>query len=173
VRSVIESIWQIGHTNKSPGVCSCKIGKCKSASARIGSIDDSEGNRMDDPLPHSACEVELMIDPRKGLESAVMPFWWTLNFIWDTIRLMFWFFMPPTLIIAWCFYHPAEGRVYFVSAIPLLWNGDVITRGVLVFFVLLIASLFGKTMHMICRGIIKLALVAGVIWYTYMIFKLA
>jgi hypothetical protein len=41
------------------------------------------------------------------------------------------------------------------------------------FFLLLIASLFGKTMHRICWGIIKLALVAGLIWYIYMIFKLA
>jgi hypothetical protein len=34
-------------------------------------------------------------------------------------------------------------------------------------------SLFGKTLHRICWGIIKLALVAGLIWYIYMIFKLA
>jgi len=114
-----------------------------------------------------------MADPRRELESALSPLAWILNFIWDTLRLMFWFFMFPILIVCWCFYHPVEARLYFVSAIPLLWNGNWGTRGLLVFFVLLIASLFGKTMHMICWGIIRLALVAGLIWYIYMIFKLA
>jgi uncharacterized membrane protein len=77
------------------------------------------------------------------------------------------------LIIAWCFHHPVEARLYLVSAIPLLWGGDWVTRGVLVFFVVLIASLFGKTMHRICWGIIKLALLAGLIAYIYLVFKQA
>jgi len=114
-----------------------------------------------------------MTDPRQELESALAPLAWILNFIWGTIQLMFWFFMFPFLIVCWCFYHPAEARVYFVSAIPLLWNGSWATRGLLLFFLLLIASLFGRTMHKICWGIVKLALVAGLIWYIYMIFKLA
>ena len=114
-----------------------------------------------------------MPDPRRELESALSPLAWILNFIWDTIRLMFWFFMSPILIITWCFHHPVEARLYFASAIPLLWNGNVGTRGLLVFFVLLIASLFGKTLHRICWGIIRLALFAGLISYIYMIFKLA
>ena len=114
-----------------------------------------------------------MADPRQGLESALLPLAWILNFIWDTFRLMFWFFMSPILIITWCFHHPVQARLYLVSAIPLLWNRNVGTRGLLVFFVLLIASLFGKTLHRICWGIIKLALVAGLVWYIYMIFKLA
>lgn len=119
-----------------------------------------------------------MADPRQELESALSPLAWILNFFWDTIRLMFWFFMSPVLIIAWCFYHPVEARLYFVSAVPLLWagkdgGGNCATRGLLLFFLLLIVSLFGKTMHRICWGIVRLALVAGVIWYIYMIFKLA
>jgi len=114
-----------------------------------------------------------MTEPRQELESALLPLAWILNFIWGTIQLMFWFFMFPILIVCWCFYHPVEARLYIVSAIPLLWNGNWGTRGLLVFFVLLIASLFGKTMHRICWGIVKLALVAGLIWYIYMIFKLA
>ena len=114
-----------------------------------------------------------MTDARQELESAQSPLAWILNFIWDTFRLMFWFFMSPILIITWCFHHPVEARLYAVSAIPLLWNGNWGTRGLLVSFVLLIASLFGKTMHRICWGIVRLALVAGLIWYIYMIFKLA
>ena len=62
-----------------------------------------------------------MTDPRQELESALSPLAWILNFIWDTIRLMFWFFMSPILIITWCFHHPVEARLYVVSAIPLLW----------------------------------------------------
>jgi len=114
-----------------------------------------------------------MTEPRQELESALSPLAWILNFFWDTIRLMFWFFMSPILIITWCFHHPVEARLYAASAIPLLWNGNVGTRGLLVFFVFLIASLFGKTLHRICWGIIRLALVAGLIWCIYMIFKLA
>ena len=114
-----------------------------------------------------------MADPRQELESALAPLAWVLNLIWDTIRLMFWFFMLPILIVSWCFYHPVKARVYFVSAIPLLWSGNRATRGVLVFFLLLIATLFGRTMHKICWWIIKLALVAGLIWYIVLIFKLA
>ena len=75
-----------------------------------------------------------MTDPRQELESALAPLAWVLNFIWGTIQLMFWFFMFPFLIVCWCFYHPAEARVYFVSAIPLLWNGSWATRGLLAFF---------------------------------------
>lgn len=114
-----------------------------------------------------------MKDPRQELERALAPLAWILNFIWATLQLMFWFFMFPILIIVWCFYHPVEARLYFVSAIPLLWNGNWVTRGVLAFFVILIASLFGRTMHRICWGIIKLALLAGVIGYVYLVFKLA
>src|SRR5580693_4110075 len=106
-----------------------------------------------------------MTDPRQESERALSPVAWIVNFIWDTIRLMFWFFMFPIVIIAWLFYHPAETRVYFVNAIPLLWGGGWVTRGVLVFFVLLIVSLFGKTMHRMCWGIIKLALIAGLVGY--------
>ena len=113
-----------------------------------------------------------MTDSRQDLESALSPLAWILNFIWDTFRLMFWFFMSP-IFFTWCFHHPVEARLYLVSAIPLLWNGNWATRGVLVFFVLLIASLFGKTMHRFCWGSIRLVLVAGLIWYIYMIFKLA
>ena len=43
----------------------------------------------------------------------------------------------------------------------------------LVVFVILITTLFGKTMHKICWWIIKLALIVGVIGYIYLIFKLA
>jgi hypothetical protein len=68
---------------------------------------------------------------------------------------------------------PVEARLYAVSAIPLLWGGDWATRSVLVLFVLLIASLFGKTMHRICWGIIKFALLAGLIGYVYLVFKQA
>jgi hypothetical protein len=114
-----------------------------------------------------------MRDPRQELERALSPLAWILNFIWDTIRLMFWFFMFPFLIVCWCFYHPVEARLYFVSAIPLLWSSNWATRGLLAFFVILIASLFGKTMHKVCWWIVKLALIAGVIRYIYMIFKLA
>ena len=119
-----------------------------------------------------------MTDARQELESALAPLAWVLNFIWDTLRLMFWFFMSPILIVSWCFYHPAKARLYFVTAIPLLWagkdgGGDWATRGVLVLFVILIGTLFGKRMHKICWWIIKLALIAGVIGYIYMIFKLA
>jgi hypothetical protein len=52
-------------------------------------------------------------------------------------------------------------------------SGDWATRGVLVVFVILITTLFGKTMHKICWWIIKLALIVGVIGYIYLIFKLA
>jgi hypothetical protein len=114
-----------------------------------------------------------MKDPRQELERALSPLAWILNFVWATIQLMFWFFMFPVLIIFWCFYHPAEAYVYFVNAIPLLWNENWVTRGILVFFVILIASLFGKIMHRICWGIIKLALIAGLIWYVYLVFRLA
>jgi hypothetical protein len=114
-----------------------------------------------------------MRDPRQELESALSPLAWILNFLLDTLRLMFWFFMSPILIITWCCHHPVEARLYAVSAIPLLWSGNWVTRGVLVFFVILIASLFGKTMHRICWRIIKLALLAGLIGYIYLIFKLA
>jgi hypothetical protein len=114
-----------------------------------------------------------MTDPRQELESALAPLAWVLNFIWNMIRLMFWFFMSPILIISWCFYHPVEARLYLVSAIPLLWGGGWATRSVLVLFVVLIASLFGRTMHRICWGIIKLALLAGLIGYVYLVFKLA
>ena len=114
-----------------------------------------------------------MTDARQELESALAPLAWVLNFIWNMIRLMFWFFMSPILIITWCFYHPFEARLYLVSAIPLLWGGDWATRSVLVLFMVLIASLFGKTMHRICWGIIKLALLAGLIGYVYLVFKLA
>jgi hypothetical protein len=114
-----------------------------------------------------------MTDPRQELESALAPLAWALNFIWDTILLMFWFFMSPILIIIWCAYHRAEARVYFVNAIPLLWNGNWVTRGILVFFVILIVSLFGTTMHRVCWTIIRLALIAGLIGYIYLIFRLA
>ena len=114
-----------------------------------------------------------MTDPRQELESALAPLAWVLNFIWNMIRLMFWFFMSPILIITWCFYHPVEARLYLVSAIPLLWGGDWATRSVLVLFVVLIASLFGRTMHKICWWIIKLARLAGLIGYVYLVFKLA
>ena len=73
------------------------------------------------------------------------------------------------LIVSWCFYHPIKARLYFVSAIPLLWagkdgSGDWVTRGVLVFFVILIATLFGKTMHKICWWIISwLSLLADLV----------
>src|SRR5271170_2873791 len=90
-----------------------------------------------------------MTDPRQELERALSPLAWILNFLLDTLRLMFWFFLSPVLIITWCFYHPAEARLYLVSAIPLLWSGNWVTRGLLLFFLLLIASLFGKTMHRI------------------------
>jgi hypothetical protein len=113
-----------------------------------------------------------MRDPRQELESALAPLAGILNFIWDTIRLTFWFFMFPILIVVWCFRHPVEAHLYLVNAIPLLWDGGWVTRGILSFFVILIASLFGKTMHRICWGIIKLALLAGVIGYVYMIFRL-
>jgi hypothetical protein len=49
-----------------------------------------------------------MTNPRRELESALSPLAWILNFISDTIRLMFWFFMSPILIITWCFKHPAR-----------------------------------------------------------------
>ena len=68
---------------------------------------------------------------------------------------------------------PVEARLYRVSAIPLLWGGGWAARSVLVLFVVLIASLFGRTMHRICWGIIKLALLAGLIGYVYLVFKLA
>lgn len=114
-----------------------------------------------------------MTNPRQELERALSPLAWILNFVWDTIRLMFWFFMSPFVIIAWCFYHPVEARVYFVNAIPLLWGGGWVTRGILGFFVLLIASLCGKTVHRVCWGIIKLALFAGLVGYVYLVFRLA
>jgi hypothetical protein len=114
-----------------------------------------------------------MTNPQQELERAFSPLAWILNFVWDTLRLMFWFFMFPILIIAWSFYNPAQAYVYFVNAIPLLWGGGSVTRGILVFFVILFASLFGRTMHKICWGIIKLALLAGVIGYVYLVFKLA
>ena len=114
-----------------------------------------------------------MTDPRQELQSALAPLAWVLNFIWDTFRLMFWFFMFPILIVCWCFRHPVEARLYLVSAIPLLWGEDWATRSVLVLFVVLIASLFGRTMHRICWGIIKVALLAGLIGYVYLVFKLA
>jgi hypothetical protein len=71
-----------------------------------------------------------------------------------------------------------EAHAYFVNAIPLLWggkdgSGDWATRGVLIFFVILIGTLFGKRMHWICWWIIKLALIVGLIGYIYLIFKLA
>lgn len=65
-----------------------------------------------------------MTDPRQELESTLSPLAWILNLIWGTFRLMFWFFMSPILIINWCFHHPVEARLYFASAIPLLWNGN-------------------------------------------------
>ena len=114
-----------------------------------------------------------MTDARQELESALAPLAWVLTFMWETIRLMFWFFMSPILIITWCFHHPVEARLYLVSAIPLLWGGDWATRSVLLFFAVLIASLFGKTMHRICWGIIKFALLSGLIGYVYLVSKLA
>jgi hypothetical protein len=119
-----------------------------------------------------------MQSPRQELESALAPLAWVLNFIWDTIRLVIWLFVCPLLIISWCFYHPVEAHSYFVNAIPLFWagkngSGDWATRGMLVFFVILIATQFGKTMHKICWWMIKLVLIVGVIGYIYLIFKLA
>lgn len=118
-----------------------------------------------------------MTDPRQEFDAALAPLACVLNLIWDTIKLLFWLLMSPLLIISWCFYHPALAHAYFFNAIPLLWggkygSGDWATRGILVFFVILIGTQFGKSMHKLCWWIIKLALIVGLIGYVYLIYKL-
>ena len=81
------------------------------------------------------------------------------------------------LIVSWCAYHRVEAHAYFVNAIPLPWagkygSGDWATRGMLVFFLILIAAQFGKTIHNIWWWIIKLALIVGLIGYIYLIYNL-
>ena len=49
---VIESIWQIGHTDKTSGSRTCEVGKCNGASARIRPVDEGIGDGMEDPCAY-------------------------------------------------------------------------------------------------------------------------
>jgi len=93
-----------------------------------------------------------------------------VRFVIDALILMLMIMVIiPTLIICWCFYHPALAHFYFANAIPVLWNGGLATQLVLVFFVLLVLTLF-KATKKIAKTILWSAIVVGVCFYIYKIF---
>ncbi|MFY9646079.1 MAG: hypothetical protein WAK29_12925 [Terriglobales bacterium] len=73
------------------------------------------------------------------------------------------------LIPSWCYYHPAEAKMYAVNALPLLWYGNDGTRallGIIVLFLLLIPD----TTHNFAKYMFWLLGLVGLAAYIHAIF---